>query len=162
MNAKLPDNLDSLGERIRFLRGARSAGEYAGKLGVHANTLLNYERGERPPNSNFLVRLCQLEEVDAGWLLLGISEEEKATLEVRYQRSLLEHIGSTAHELAPPGLGPRFGKLLAMAYEQSVLHEVDRACVGTIIKDLVGLLEPNTTRGDGDAGNTHQSCCTTC
>lgn len=66
-------------------------------------------------------------------------------MEVRYKRSLLEHIGSTAHELAPPGLGPRFGKLLAMAYEQSVLHEVDRACVGTIIQDLVGLLEPNTT-----------------
>jgi len=153
MVTKLPEKLSPLGKRIRFLRGERNAAEYAEELGVHANTLLNYERGERPPNSTFLAKLCHLEKVNADWLLLGISSSEKTTPKVGYKRDLLEIIGSAAHERAPQKLGPRFGKLLAMAYEQAVLSEIDRQRVGTIIKDLVDLLEPKSKIGDCNARN---------
>lgn len=162
MNTELPDKFSTLGKRIRYLRGTKKAAEYAEKLGVHANTLLNYERGERPPNSNFLVKLCHLEQVNADWLLLGISENEKPALKVGYKRPLLEHIGSAARELAPPGLGPRFGKMLAMAYEQAVLYEVDPQRAGEIIKNLVDLLEPKSKNGGHDAGNANQTCRTAC
>jgi transcriptional regulator with XRE-family HTH domain len=160
MTIKLRENLGSLGERIRTLRGRRTAAEYAEELGVHANTLLNYERGERPPNSDILAKLCQLEQVDANWLLLGIALRQKTKPTVGYKRDLLEMIGSAAHELAPHRLGSRFGKMLVMAYEQAVFCDVDKQRIGTIIRDLVDLLEP---KGGGcDARNADQDCRPAC
>lgn len=158
----LPETLESLGKRIRFLRGKRNATEYARKIGVHANTLLNYERGESSPNSNILIKLCQLEQVGADWLLLGVSAQANTAETVRYRREVLELIGTAAHELAPPKLGHRFGKLLAMAYEQAALYKIDQQSVEKIIEDLVELLEPKTRIGSCDARNTNQDSRTAC
>ena len=165
MIVESPENLISLGKRIRFLRGRRTAPEYAAELGVHPNTLLNYEKGERPPNSHVLSKLCQLEQVDANWLLWGTAGQEKAGRMMAYKRDLLETIGNLAHEQAPNQIGSRFGKMLTMAYEQAALNEkLDHQKVRTIIRDLVDLLEPKSKIGrhDGNGRNPNQDSCAAC
>lgn len=62
----------TLGKRIRDIRGAQSQEEFALKLTVHKNTLASYERDQRQPDSDFLVKLLLLHpEINPSWLLLG-------------------------------------------------------------------------------------------
>lgn len=67
----------SLGERIRALRGDRSRDSFAGELGIHKNTLARYEAGHRMPDAALLQRLCRMARVPPAWLLDGV--ESRAT-----------------------------------------------------------------------------------
>ncbi|APG24005.1 XRE family transcriptional regulator [Syntrophotalea acetylenica] len=61
-----------IGDRIRELRGNIHLDQLAEKLGVHPNTIRNYENGKRSPDTEFLAKL--LEEIpgtNPGWLLTG-------------------------------------------------------------------------------------------
>lgn len=57
------------------LRGARkaagfsSAQRFAGVLGIEPPTYRKYERGDSEPNFEVLMRICELLNVDAGYLL---------------------------------------------------------------------------------------------
>jgi transcriptional regulator with XRE-family HTH domain len=61
----------TISDRIRTARGEASRKDFAALLGVHAQTLGNYERGGRLPDSAFLEHLCTLCRVNPAWLLLG-------------------------------------------------------------------------------------------
>lgn len=70
--------METIGERIRHIRGGVDLGDLADKLGVHKNTLSNYERGLRVPDTKFVQRLLEIfPEASPGWLLTGEGPAER-------------------------------------------------------------------------------------
>lgn len=67
-----------LGTRLVELRGDSSREEFAAALGVHANTIGNYERGDRQPDTEFLGLLRERIGVDINWLITGNSDAANA------------------------------------------------------------------------------------
>ncbi|TAN61798.1 MAG: XRE family transcriptional regulator [Magnetospirillum sp.] len=62
---------ETTGDRIRRVRGALSQIEFAGRMGADKNTVGRYERGERTPDGDFLVRIRTEFGADITWLLTG-------------------------------------------------------------------------------------------
>lgn len=62
--------LAGVGRRIVELRAALTQREFAARLGIHKNTLGNYERGSRLPDAHFLLALMA-SGVRVEWLLSG-------------------------------------------------------------------------------------------
>ena len=60
-----------LGHRLKQIRGSLSQERFAKSLGIHKNTLVRYEKGERLPDSRFLARVCKTYRVNPAWLLTG-------------------------------------------------------------------------------------------
>ncbi|WP_439531531.1 XRE family transcriptional regulator [Marinobacter adhaerens] len=60
----------AIGERLTQIRGAKSQGAFAKELGVHKNSLGHYERGNRVPDAETLLKLVEMG-FDANWLLTG-------------------------------------------------------------------------------------------
>lgn len=65
---------EQIGARITRVRGQQSQAAFARKLGVHKNTVGNYERGERKPDSDFLTALARVG-VNIHWILTGQEDE---------------------------------------------------------------------------------------
>lgn len=62
---------ETLGQRIRELRGSRSRKTYARVLGISVPTLKRYESDERTPDADFLRALCEEAHIGPGWILWG-------------------------------------------------------------------------------------------
>lgn len=60
----------AIGERLTQIRGSKSQGAFAEELGVHKNSLGHYERGNRVPDAETLLKLVEMG-FDANWLLTG-------------------------------------------------------------------------------------------
>lgn len=56
--------------RLKNIRGQTSLKEFAETLGVHPNTITNYEKG-RSPDADFLALVCDKYKVNPTWLLTG-------------------------------------------------------------------------------------------
>jgi|AGTN01.1.fsa_nt_gi Helix-turn-helix. len=63
--------VETVGTRMRRLRGSLSQDEFARQLGVHKETIGKYERDKILPGSDVLTRLRQEGRVDINWLLTG-------------------------------------------------------------------------------------------
>jgi transcriptional regulator with XRE-family HTH domain len=64
--------MSHIGERIREIRGGMQQGEMAAKLGIHKNTLKNYEKGERIPDASIMLKILDhFPGSDPAWLLTG-------------------------------------------------------------------------------------------
>ena len=61
---------NTVNERLRELRGELSITQFAQLLGVHYNTISNYEKGRRPELA-FLIKACELLRCDLDWLVFG-------------------------------------------------------------------------------------------
>lgn len=62
----------ALGGRIQNRRGKVSQEAFARKIGVHKNTLIRYEKGERVPDALFLLGICErAKPCNPIWLLTG-------------------------------------------------------------------------------------------
>lgn len=61
----------SIGERIKLVRGSSSLADFAAKIGVHKSTLIRYEKGESLPDSGVLNRICDEFNINPTWLLTG-------------------------------------------------------------------------------------------
>lgn len=64
------DKIEGIGERITHIRGGLSQAAFAEMLGVHKNSLGNYERENRTPDAVFLAKLVA-KGYDANWVLTG-------------------------------------------------------------------------------------------
>lgn len=60
----------TLGERLRFVRGAESQKAFAAALGVHENTVSNAER-RNSATQEYLLRIADERNVNLHWLLTG-------------------------------------------------------------------------------------------
>lgn len=126
----------TIGKKIKQLRGQRSRQAFASRLGVHKNTLANYELGIRNPTSWFLVALCRIENVDPCWLLGGPEKPER-----QHNRHLLERIGNILSILAPRHLKGKTSKLLVNVYERAVETGAEDDEIEHIVLGMLELLE---------------------
>ena len=82
-----------LGERIRELRGNTSVAEFCRIFNIHRNTLPRYESGERTPDADFIVSICNNYKINANWLLLDkgtkFQEEEQKQPQGQLDEKLL-------------------------------------------------------------------------
>jgi len=93
--------MGNLGERIRELRGGMQQAELASKLGIHKNTMVNYEKGDRSPDANLLLKFLEIfPETSPAWLLTGEGPKDRfAPLPDRF-------VMFPKHEISA-GAGPR-------------------------------------------------------
>lgn len=109
----------SVGARMRSLRGDLSQDEFASRLGVHKETIGKYERDRMLPGSDVLTRLRQDWRVDINWLLTGedasapVSELNPGALAGAIA-AIEELLHRRAMKLAPD----KKGKLVALVYAQ--------------------------------------------
>lgn len=66
----MDETLAAIGRRLAELRGRESQAAFAARLGLHKNTLGNYERGEREIGAGALIALIRMG-CDVHWLLTG-------------------------------------------------------------------------------------------
>jgi DNA-binding XRE family transcriptional regulator len=60
----------AVGARIAEARGRRTQAQFAELLGVAEGTLGRYERGERLPDSEFVIAMVERANISSHWLLL--------------------------------------------------------------------------------------------
>lgn len=80
--------LRTVGKRLVALRGGASQRAFATELGIAVNTLGRYERGERLPDGEVLVKLRE-RGADLNWLLTGASI---ATVDTAFSERVQEPI----------------------------------------------------------------------
>lgn len=68
-------NPETVGGRIRKVRGSLSQAEFSSRLAVHEQTVGKYERDKRLPDAEFLSRLREEFGTDINWLLTGQAAE---------------------------------------------------------------------------------------
>lgn len=70
------ENNRTLGERLKYIENISTLnqGEFANKLGVSVQTLINYEKDRRDPPANFILNVCRIFFVGPSWLLMGEGE----------------------------------------------------------------------------------------
>jgi len=73
------DTIEGIGSRLALIRGSMSQAAFAEKLGVHKNSLGNYERENRTPDAGFLAKLIA-NGYDCNWLLTGVGKPELQNL----------------------------------------------------------------------------------
>lgn len=66
---------ESIGTRIKQVRGSLTQKEFADLLGIGRTTLIRYESDERTPDADFFIRMDNLFHVESAWLLTGRGEE---------------------------------------------------------------------------------------
>jgi transcriptional regulator with XRE-family HTH domain len=64
---------------LRLKQGLTQA-QLGARLGVSASAVGMYEQGRREPDSTILMRMCEVFEVDANYLLCGARNEDVAVL----------------------------------------------------------------------------------
>lgn len=62
---------DTIGARIRIVRGQESQEAFASSLGISKGSLGFYERDENLPNAAIIAKICSQKGVSANWLILG-------------------------------------------------------------------------------------------
>ncbi len=65
----------TLGKRIKEVRGKVARPAFAASFGLSRNTIQRYETDEGPPDTNFVIALCEKYKIRVEWLLFG--EEPK-------------------------------------------------------------------------------------
>jgi transcriptional regulator with XRE-family HTH domain len=91
--------VDSLGNRVREVRGSVSQAEFAKLFGLSQATISSIEAGRTEPNADFLCALVSHFQVDLNWLITG----ESSPLGVREPGStyrVRENVQKLAEELA--------------------------------------------------------------
>lgn len=63
--------MDTLGERLRFLRGECSQSDFSAKLCIPQTTLSRYERNKSQPDLEFIRQLCDTLAVSVEWFITG-------------------------------------------------------------------------------------------
>lgn len=110
----------AIGQRLVQIRGERSQQEFASRLGMHSNTLARYERGERAPDTNFVLLLMALEEVNPAWLLIGEGRERARSLDAELLGLVIERIEVFVKKEGLDVPPRRKAKLAVLLYEHIV------------------------------------------
>ncbi|AMD90265.1 XRE family transcriptional regulator [Desulfovibrio fairfieldensis] len=63
--------MNTLGERLKLLRGETSQAAFAASLGIPQMTLSNYETGKSEPKLVLLKTICERFRLNTNWLLFG-------------------------------------------------------------------------------------------
>jgi len=88
-----PESLQTLGQRLRSLRGRKPRDIFATELGIHKNTLARYESDERRPDASFLRQLCDYCNVASDWLLRGVPYSSENGHSDYHPPAMLQSVG---------------------------------------------------------------------
>lgn len=62
---------NTLGSRIKRVRGGMFQSNFAEQLGIHKNSLSRYERDVGQPDAQFIKSICTKFDINTNWLLFG-------------------------------------------------------------------------------------------
>ena len=68
-------HMETIGDRIRLVRGKLSQDEFSKRFGVHRNTLARWESGERSPDFGFIQKMTIELGLAPEWVLVGVGTE---------------------------------------------------------------------------------------
>jgi transcriptional regulator with XRE-family HTH domain len=63
--------MNTLGERIRHIRGTETQETFAARIGVSKGSLGGYERNENSPSSDVILKICSGANISVEWLMTG-------------------------------------------------------------------------------------------
>ena len=63
-----------LAERLKYVRGGMTQKDFSKKINVSPSSYSLYEQGQRVPDADILNRICDLFNIEPGWLLAGRGE----------------------------------------------------------------------------------------
>lgn len=64
--------MDTLGSRIRIVRGDETQEAFSAKIGVSKGSLGGYERDENSPSADAILKICSGANISVEWLMLGV------------------------------------------------------------------------------------------
>ena len=118
--------MKTIGEELKRVRGKHTQAEMAEHVGVHTNTLKNYESGARVPDIDFLISFADATGEDfLYWLELRVAESKARGADTA--KALLDAAGDlhVARQPLPPPYGfvlvPRYDVAASMGHG-SVIH----------------------------------------
>lgn len=147
----MPFAAETIGGRIRMVRGDIRQPDFATRLGVDKNTVGRYERGERQPDADFLRKLCALG-YNGHWLLTGegprlsdgstptaAGEPRAAEINGDALTGAIAAVEEllTARNLTLPA--EKKGKLIALVYKQLTRNGAEGQIERGLINDLLDL-----------------------
>lgn len=89
-NEKIDPRVKAIGDRIVILRDRKSQDDYSLELGIHKNTLRNYEAGKRIPDALTVLKICEVSGATPEWLMTGTGPkktEERDDLADKMERT---------------------------------------------------------------------------
>ena len=133
---------ETIGDRIRRIRGDLSQVEFAARLRVDKNTVGRYERGERTPDGDFLVGVQLVFGASIDWLLTGKGDSQPDFVARRPDGSvLIIEAKSPMRAEIDPDLYGRVTEAVSTAYKEcgysTPLHQI-AAEAARIAADLSG------------------------
>lgn len=128
--------MKSLASRLKKIRGKLTQKDFSIRVGVSQSSYSLYEQGQRIPDAVFLNRVCDLFDVDPGWLLSGRGNMCRDTDE-----------GGK-----PPTVGDYSENKNLQPIEKNNIKKLAAADVGGCEADLIHTLHENATllRQNGD------------
>jgi len=135
--------METVGSRLKTLRGDLTMDQYASRLGVSKTTVFNYEKNRRAPDVTFLLKILEIHNnISPNWLLTGEgpinrdADQLSSRTNKEFDLSLLEtaiaaieeHLASIDGHLPPA----KKAKLIAIIYDLYAGKEekkVDKAVV---------------------------------
>ncbi len=92
-----------IGRRIATIRGDISQTDFSKSLGIHKSSLIRYEKGERLPDAEFVLKMHLVYHVSPLWLLTGegVIRRSHATVAAELQKQPTEGEGEGEYALVP-------------------------------------------------------------
>lgn len=149
--------METLGDRIKNIRGMTSQAQFASGLGITQTKLSRYERNTTPPEIDFLVRLSRQYAVSLDWLLTGNKSSPSpqpndvadafATGEVKSQSILDSQYVTTLATLESELAAERIERR-ELAAENRQLHKENAALLREIVelREKIARLEERKNR----------------
>ena len=84
-----------IGKRISQVRGDVPQSEFAKSLGIHKNTLIRYEKGERIPDAEFVLKMHLVHKISPLWLITGqgVVRRSHETIKSQLEEAQVTHSG---------------------------------------------------------------------
>ncbi len=77
--------MNSIGDRLKIVRGSESRESFASKFGTHRNTLARWESGAGLPDFVFLQKIGEELELSSDWLLFGFGPMKRSESNTKLQ-----------------------------------------------------------------------------
>lgn len=136
----------TIGDRLAHIRGSRSQADFARELGVHKNSLGNYERGDRTPDANFLGKLINVG-FNANWVITGEGpmllkdlDEPRGPVDMEILEGILTGLAEI-EELEGEPMEPNWrARMTAALYEYFIEEEAEGADIKQDIGKVIKLI----------------------
>lgn len=129
--------MDTIGSRLKRVRGKLSGEQFAALFGLNAQTIYRYERGARKPGTDFLQMVANKTGANLEWLIAGEGEPDLSPLEISPES--LPSISRSAEPLNKHEPCPQCAKLesrLEKMEERLEILEQERREVSTENRQL--------------------------